>query len=247
MSTIYKLLEKIRKRGNLSQDTLSCFLVKDPKFARFYLLPKTHKRLYDVPGRPVISNCGFYTENISSFLDFHLQPLAQRVKSYIKDTNHFLRKIKELGQLPEGTILCTIDVVGIYPNIPHDEGLAFLKDVLDNRVEKQVTVDTLIELAELVLKNNVFEYSNKTCKQNRGTAIDTKFAPPYAVLFMVALEEKVLSKAKKKPSVWWRYVNDIFFIWEHVKNLLKNLSVRTIHSIRLSTLRQTGQKKKLIF
>ena len=158
-----------------------------------------------------------------------------------------MRKVKELGQLPEGTILCTIDVVGIYPNIPHDEGLAFLKDVLDNRVEKQVTVDTLIELAELVLKNNVFEYSNKTCKQNRGTAIDTKFAPPYAVLFMVALEEKVLSKVKKKPSVWWRYVNDIFFIWEHVKNLLKNLSVRTIHSIQLSTLRQTGQKKKLIF
>ena len=87
----------------------------------------------------------------------------------------------------------------------------------------------------------------KLCKQNRGTAIDTKFAPPYAVLFMVALEEKVLSKVKKKPSVWWRYVNDIFFIWEHVKNLLKNLSVRTIHSIQLSTLRQIGQKKKLIF
>ena len=37
--------------------------VKDPKFARFYLLPKIHKRLHDVPGRPVISNCGFYTEN----------------------------------------------------------------------------------------------------------------------------------------------------------------------------------------
>ena len=95
-------------------------------FARFYLLPKVHKQLYDVPGRPVISNCGFYTENISSFLDFHLQPLAQKVKSYIKDINHFLRIIKELGQLPEGTNLCTIDVVGLYPNILHDEELAFL-------------------------------------------------------------------------------------------------------------------------
>ena len=93
MSTICKSLEKIRKFGDLSQDTLNYFLVKDPKFVRFYLLPKIYKRLYDVPGRPVISNCGFNTENISSFLDFHLQPLAQKVKSYIKDTNHFLRKI----------------------------------------------------------------------------------------------------------------------------------------------------------
>ena len=131
---------------------------------RFYLLPKVHKRLYDVPGRPVISNCGFCTENISSFLDFHLQPLAQKVKSYIKDTNHFLKKIKELGQLPEGTILCTIDVVGLYPNIPHDEGLAFLKNFLDSRVDKQVTTDTLIELAELLLKNIIFEFSDKTYK-----------------------------------------------------------------------------------
>ena len=76
-----------------AEDTLNYFLVKDPKLERFYLLPKVHKRVYDAPGRPVISNCGFYTENISSFLDFHLQPLAQELKSYIKGTNHFLRKI----------------------------------------------------------------------------------------------------------------------------------------------------------
>ena len=30
----------------------------------------------------------------------------------LKDTNHLLRKIKSLGQLPEGAILCTI-VVGL--------------------------------------------------------------------------------------------------------------------------------------
>ena len=80
-STLMKALEKIRLRGDLSKGTLDYFLVKDPKFARFYLLPKIHKRLHNVPGRPVISNCGYYTENISSFLDYHLQPLAQKVKS----------------------------------------------------------------------------------------------------------------------------------------------------------------------
>ena len=39
--------------------------MKDPKFARFYLLPKIHKRLHNVPGRPVIFNSGCYAENIS--------------------------------------------------------------------------------------------------------------------------------------------------------------------------------------
>ena len=144
----------------------------------------------------------------------------QKVKPYIKDTNHFLRKIKELGQLPEGTILCTIDVVGLYPNIPHDEDLAFLKDFVDSRVDKKVTTDTLIELAELVLKNKIFEFSDKTYKQICGTVIGAKFAPPYAVL-MAALEEKILNKVKKKPNVWWRYIDDIFFMWEHGEELLK--------------------------
>ena len=97
INTIMHTLEKIRLWGNLSNGTLNYFLVKDPKLARFYILPKIHKSLHNVPGRPVISNCGFYTENISSFLDHHLQPIAQKVNSFIKDTNHFLQKNKSLG------------------------------------------------------------------------------------------------------------------------------------------------------
>ena len=192
VNTIIKALEKIRLRGDLSGDTLNYFVAQDPKFARFYLLPKIHKRLHNVPGRPVMSNCGFYTDNRSSFLDYHLQPLAQKVKSYIKDTNHFLNKIKKLGSLPDGAILCTIDVVGLYPNIPHGEGLASLRRFLETRDNKQISSDTLTELAEAVLKNNIFEFDEKTFKQKREAAIRTKFAPPYAILFMSDVEEKML-------------------------------------------------------
>ena len=119
VNTKIKALEKIHLRGDLSIDTLNYVFVENPKFARFYLLSKIYERLHNVPGRPVISKCEFYTENISSYLDYHLQPLAQNVKSYIKDTHHFLNKIKKLGSLPYGTILCIMGVVGLYPNIPH--------------------------------------------------------------------------------------------------------------------------------
>ena len=220
-NTIIKALEKICLRGDLSNDTLSYFAVEVPKFATFYLLPKIYNRLHNVPGRSVISNCGFYTENISSFLDYHLQPLAQKVKSYIKNSNHFLNKIKKLGSLPDGAILCTMDVVGLYPNIPHGEGLASLRRFLETRDNKQISSDTLTELAEVVLKNNIFEFDEKTFKQKRGTAIGTKFAPPYAILFMANLEEKMLEGFEKKPMIWWRYIDDIFFIWEHGEESLK--------------------------
>ena len=152
----------MRKSNN---DTLNYFLVKDPKFGRLYLLPKIRKRLYNVPGRLFISNCGFYAENISSFLDHRLQPIAQKVNSFIKDKNHFLRKITCLGQLPEGDILCTIDVVGLYRNIPHEEGLASLRRFLNKRTEKKVTTETSVQLAEIVLKSNIFQFNQETLKQ----------------------------------------------------------------------------------
>ena len=121
-----------------------------------------------------------------------MQPLAQRVKSYIKDTNHFLNKIKKIGKLPEGAILCTMDVVGLYPNIPHGEGLASLYKFLETRENKQISSDTLAELAEIV-----FEFDLKTFEQKRGTAIGTKFAPPNTILYMADLEEKRLEILEK--------------------------------------------------
>ena len=101
VNTIIKALEKISFRGNLPRDSLNYFVTKDPKFAKFYLLPKIHKDLHNVPGKPIIPNWGFCTENISSFVGYHLQSLTQKIKSHIKDTNHFLNKFKKLGSLPD--------------------------------------------------------------------------------------------------------------------------------------------------
>ena len=84
--------------------------------------------------------------------------MPRKVKSYIKDTNDFLKKLRELPDLPEESIICTIDVVGLYHSIPNKEGLRVLS-VLEKRSSKNVSTDTLIELAELVLQNNYFEFN----------------------------------------------------------------------------------------
>ena len=84
-----------------------------------YLLPKIHKRLSNVPGRAVISNCGAPTERVSKFLDSQLKPVMQAGKSYIRDSLDFINKTKSLDPIPENAILVTADVVGLYPSIPH--------------------------------------------------------------------------------------------------------------------------------
>ena len=39
---------------------------------------------------------------------------------------------------------------------------------------------------------------------------------------MAELEEELLRKAKFKPYLWWRYIDDIFFLWEHGEEKLKS-------------------------
>ena len=107
-------------------------------------------------------------------------------------------------------ILCTVDVVGLYPSIPNEDGMSAAKMLLEQRKDKNVSTDSLLEIINLVLTNNVFEFNNKVYRQKQGTAMGTKMAPPYAILFMAALEESFLEKCENKPAVWWRYIYDIF-------------------------------------
>ena len=46
--------------------------------------------------------------------------------SYIKDSGGFLNKIKNIGKIPEGGILVTADIIGLYPSISHGSGLEAL-------------------------------------------------------------------------------------------------------------------------
>ena len=123
-----------------------------------------------------------------------------------------------------------MDVVGLYSNIPHDKELPAVRKRLKESGKKDVSTDTLVELAELVLKNNIFNFNKRTLKQKRGTAIGTKFAPPYSILFMAELEEKILEIVDNKLNLWWRYIDDIFFIWEHGEEKFRDF-VQTLSEI----------------
>ena len=53
---------------------------------KLYLLRQIRKKIFDVPGGPVISNPGAPIEKVSEFLDYHLKPNIQNGLSYIIDS-----------------------------------------------------------------------------------------------------------------------------------------------------------------
>ena len=174
-----------------------------------FLLPKIHKRLSDVPGRPVISNCGTPTEKASEFLDNQLKEVMENGWSYIKDSNDFMKKIKHLKSIPDNAILVTEDVVGLYRSIPHEAGLRALKKYW---VEKGREKDLYRRSCQ---NGRVCTFNGQVKHQISGTDIGTKFAPTSTCIFMDEIETKFLQTQEFQPLVWFRYIDDVFFIWTH--------------------------------
>ena len=103
------------------------------------------------------------------------------------------------------------DVVGLYLSIPHSEGLDILKKQCENYSNKKVSTEDIGKMADFVLKNNLFKFDSKFYKQISGTDIETKFAPPYAYIFMDHIGTEFLKTQDIKPWFWKRFIDNIFF------------------------------------
>ena len=99
--------------------------------------------------------------------------------SNIKDSWDFLKKVKHLGQRPDGAILVTADAVGLYPSIPDQPDLETLRRRFNELETSEIPTEDIVQMAEFVLKNNFFEFnkrqkSDKNQVQKSGTKIRQK-------------------------------------------------------------------------
>ena len=103
-----------------------------------------------------------------------------------------------------------------------------LRKQYDKFKDKIVRTEDIIKMADFVLKNNLFEFDCKFYQEISGTTIGTKFAPPYAFIFMDYVETEFLKTQAIKYWPWKRFIDDIFFIWtdseENLNKFLKDLN-----------------------
>ena len=201
--------------------------LEKPRTPIFYGLPKIHK-IYETipPMRPIVSGFKSCTAHLSEYLDSFLKYQAQQCKSYVKDTNDFLLKLKSIKIIPTNSIMITMDVASLYTNIDQEEGAEACFEKLETRNNKYVASSLLKRFILLVLRSNIFRFGNRFYRQIKGTAMGTPMAPNYANLFMDKFERGILddyyAKTGLKPLIWIRYIDDIFFIWTHGADTLQD-------------------------
>ena len=177
----------------------------------FYMLPKIHK-----PNNPVISSVNSHTEKLSAYVDQFLRPLAQALPSHIRDTTDFIIRLKNLGRVPEDSILATLDVSSLYTNIDTDDGLAIIEEELAKTGQIRPSAKTLTCLLEKVLKLNNFTFDNHNFIQVKGTAMGTRAAPNFANVYVGRFEDTFVYRTEWSHYLidWVRFIDDIFLIWK---------------------------------
>ena len=219
---VRKILGNLVEKRKITKKQYTYLYGKDPPRRRkFYLLPKIHKDPVQwtvpnkiPPGRPIVSDCGSESCRVAEYLDAFLNPLSQKHPSFVKDTYSFVALLKNI-ELDPGSFFFTVDVDALYTNIDTSLGLQAIRETFKRYPHPGRPEDEILQLLELGLTCNDFEFNGKHYLQVHGTAMGKKFAPAYANIYMAEWERTVGPKCGKVPTVYLRYLDDIFGIWPH--------------------------------
>ena len=219
ISKINEILNRMLSEKFISYKQFEFLQAKDSDRHRvFYLLPKIHKPREkwpraDMPeGRPIVSDCGSESYRVSQFIDSFLKPISIKHPAYLRDTYDFVSKIKD-RIVPKGAILVTGDVSSLYTNMKIDRTLSVTRDALHKHRVPGRPDKYIMQLLEVTLKNNDFCFNGEYFLQTCGTAMGKTYAPSLADLYLEEFDYKAMYGFRIKPLFYFRFLDDIFFVW----------------------------------
>ena len=183
--------------------------------SKFYLTAKVHKTPWKT--RPVVATCGTFFHGISRWIDYHLQPLNHLVPSHIKNGFELKEKLENMGQLPEGTRIFTMDATAMYTNITTDHGIETMEhffEMFKEKLPKDFPAELILLALHLVMKNNIFELGSSHFKQLDGTAMGTPTANMYATIYYAVHEIlRLMKKYERHLLFYCRYIDNRCILW----------------------------------
>ncbi|XP_069999233.1 uncharacterized protein, partial [Penaeus vannamei] len=187
------------------------FKVVNPRLPHFYGLPKTHKPA--VPLRPIISSRGSVTHPLAAWLAKSLTPLLGTFSpAHLRHSQDFISRVRGV---PPASML-SLDVDSLFTKVPLDDVLAFLQRKLpaeDPRLP--LPTEVFLQLIRLCVESNSFSFEGRFYSQTFGVAMGSPLSPVLANLYMEFFESELLPSISPRPSMWLRYVDDVFALWPH--------------------------------
>jgi hypothetical protein len=221
------IFEKVKKRLNtlLDEDKTNNNILftsseykfiksfNNPTIPHFYVLPKLHKGLDNLKGRPICSSLNWFTTPIAVILEIRLQQyIKENLIHSIKNSISTVKDIEILNSMNLSNItLATGDVESLYPNIKIIE----LLDVFLKNPE----ISYLEPLVRFITRNNFVQYCKKVYLQLKGIAMGSNAAVALAEIYMFTIYDKIIHSLMhsrfSKLIYFKRYIDDYFLILQN--------------------------------
>ena len=212
---IRKVIDDIRLSGGMSDGMAKRLKPNHSSPPCLYGVPKIHKE--GVPLRPITNMIGSPAYETAAYLTKIISPVLGKSEHTISNSKSFV-EIKGLDL--DGTEeMVSFDVVSLLTKAP-------VKDAIDVVCSKLSEDDTLFDRTELdvesirklmlaCLECRYFLCQGSFYEQHEGAPMGLSLSVVLANAYMEHLEESVLNTATCKPTIWRRYVDDTFIIWNH--------------------------------
>ena len=143
-----RFITQLKKNSSIDANTYCNIFPKGSQPAKFYGLPKLHKKRDNhkqPPLRPIVSSIGAYNYNLAKYLSSLLVPLLPD-KYSVKDSFSFVEELRSFDF--DNKFLISFDVESLFTNIP-------LKETIDIAVDLSLNI-TLNFLSKKPTLENCF-------------------------------------------------------------------------------------------
>ena len=181
----------------------------------FYGTAKVHKLkigegLKELTVRPIISNIGTTIYETAKYLNTLLTPLTKSQYN-ILSTDDFIQKIKS-ERIPKRFKMISFDVKNLFTNMLLHQTIEILlsKVYQEKKIKTSIPKNILRELLYLCTKEVHFMFNDEIYIQSDGVAMGSPLGPLLANIFMMSLEEEVITKLMPYLCNWKRCVDDTY-------------------------------------
>ncbi len=201
-------MKQLKDKDKLNETTYHRIRPNDASTAKFYGLPKIHKK--NIPLRPIVPLPGSPTYELSKHLAMILHPLVKTSPHTINNTNAFLTNIEDLKLEPD-EIMISFDVVSLFTSIPLDTAKRITNELLTNDYSWQTRTnldkDDILELLNLCLSTE-FSFQNSYYRQISGTPMGS---PLFSFLAEAVMQDLEKRSVTHNPDIktWNRYVEHV--------------------------------------
>jgi hypothetical protein len=233
MKEANEIMKKIISESNIGKRDASKLTCKYARGAQVQFLIKDHKDKDEegnFPVRPIASIHNTPVDKLDFILQYILVQAAKLVPTNLLNCEEALKKLDEINlmNVDEGKkrAIMSLDVQSLYPSIPTNKGV---DEVMKFITEHSMDIDTMciskqtIKTAlSYVCNNYEVEFNGCTYLQTKGIPMGARFAPPFAIIYMAAIEKIATDELCKRGyhiEYYTRYIDDTLMVVHIDKNL----------------------------